>query len=157
MKSWALETQRDHITHHPGYRTTILVSCSGNKLATEHYPPALTVLALCYIMRMFDFCPGSSDGACKILDFPECLLTPESVTTRWGLEGRNAPSAHWLFWSRGEEWSPSSTKTCEQADELLSCGHMEVSGAWLPRQSMEAVPLRLVPFFPSLPYTLYPM
>lgn len=34
-----------------------------------------------------------------------------------------------------------------KADELLSCGHMEVSGAW---QSMEALILRLVPSFPSL-------
>lgn len=42
-----------------------------------------------------------------------------------------------------------------KAAELLSCGHMEVPGAWLPRQSMEAVTLGLVPSFPSLPYTLY--
>lgn len=44
-----------------------------------------------------------------------------------------------------------------KADELLSCGHMEVSGAWLPRQSMEAVTLRLVPSFSSLQNTWYPM
>lgn len=44
-----------------------------------------------------------------------------------------------------------------KADELLSCGHMEVSGAWFPRQSMEALTLRLVPSFPSLSYTWYPM